>query len=108
MAMHTDPEFAAEMRALQQNKRATAADIHARAVARGEIDPGVDPGLIDEIVPAQMFMHCFARGEALDRRYIDHLVDDILMPLLTRRATGAQQPGGTEVDDRRRDGESRA
>jgi AcrR family transcriptional regulator len=84
MAMLNDPEFAAEMRGLQDSKRSIALEIHARAVARGEISAGSDPNLIDEIAPAQMFMQCFARGEPLDGPFILHLVDDILMPLLTR------------------------
>jgi AcrR family transcriptional regulator len=84
MAMHNDPEFAAEMRELQQTKRSTAALIHARAVTRGELGAGSDALLIDEIAPAMMFMHRFALGEPLDGPFIDHLVDDVLMPLLTR------------------------
>lgn len=84
MAMHADPEFAVEMRKLQQAKRATAAQIHARAVSRGELKAHSDPHLTDEIAPALMFMHCFARGEPLNGQFIDHLVDDILLPLLTR------------------------
>jgi AcrR family transcriptional regulator len=84
MAMHNDPEFAAEMRGLQLSKRSTASQIHARAVSRGELNAGSDPLLIDEIAPAMMFMHRFARGEPLDGPFINHLVDDVLMPLLTR------------------------
>jgi AcrR family transcriptional regulator len=84
MAMLNDPEFAAEMRGLQEAKSTAASVIHARAVSRGEISADSDPHLIDEIAPAQMFMQCFARGEPLDGPFIDHLVDDILMPLLTR------------------------
>ncbi len=84
MAMLHDPEFAAEMRQLQQSKRGMALEIHARAVARGELEADSEPDLIEEIAPAQMFMQCFARGEPLDRAFIDHLVDDILLPLLMR------------------------
>jgi AcrR family transcriptional regulator len=83
MAMLHDPEFAAEMRGLQESKQNTANAIRARAVARGELTPDSDPNLIDEIAPALMFMQCFARGEPLDERFISHLVDDILMPVLT-------------------------
>ncbi len=68
----------------RQTKRSTAALIHARAVGRGELDAGSDGLLIDEIAPAMMFMHRFALGEPLDGPFIDHLVDDVLMPLLTR------------------------
>jgi AcrR family transcriptional regulator len=84
MAMLNDPDFAAEMRALQASKRSTAVAIHSRAVSRGEIGAGIDPYLIDEIAPAQLFMQFIARGEPLDGPFIKHLVDDILMPLLTR------------------------
>jgi AcrR family transcriptional regulator len=84
MAMLNDPEFAAEMRGIQDAKSMVAREIYDRAVSRGEIRAEIDPHLIDEIAPAQMFMQCFARGEPLDERFIDHLVDDILMPLLTR------------------------
>lgn len=84
MAMYNDPEFATEMRALQESKRSTAVEIHARAVSRGEISADSDPHLIDEIAPAQMFMQCFARGEKLDGPFLTHLVDDILLPLLKR------------------------
>jgi AcrR family transcriptional regulator len=83
MAMLNDPEFATEMRFLQAAKRTTAVEIHARAVSRGEISADTDPNLIEEIAPAQMFMQCFARGEPLDGPFIDHLVDDILIPVLT-------------------------
>jgi AcrR family transcriptional regulator len=84
MAMLNDPDFAVEMRMLQASKRSTAVAIHARAVNRGEIRADTDPYLIDEIAPAQLFMQFIARGEPLDGPFIKHLVDDILMPLLTR------------------------
>jgi AcrR family transcriptional regulator len=84
MAMHTDPELAAEMRAMRDSKTPLAAAICARAEARGELKPGYDAGLIDEIVPGQLFMHSFALGGSLDAGFIDHLVDDIILPLLRR------------------------
>jgi AcrR family transcriptional regulator len=89
MTMLHDPEFAAEMRGMQEAKRSTAAAIHARAVERGELGAGTDPNLIEEIAPAQMFMQCFARGEPLDGPFISHLVDDILMPVLRHRSSGS-------------------
>jgi len=84
MAMYSDPEFAAEMRALQSSKQHITSEIHARAVRRGEARAGSDPHLIEEIAPALMFTHYFAEGRSLDEAFIAHLVDDILMPLLTR------------------------
>ena len=89
MAMLHDAEFAAEMRLLQEAKNATAGAIHARAVSRGELSAESKADLIEEIAPAQLFMQCFARGEALDEPFIHHLVDDILIPVLKHRSSGS-------------------
>ena len=87
MALHTDPELAAQLRQMRDSKVPLARTICARAEARGELRPGYDARLIDEIVPAQLFMRGFALGEPLDQAFIDHLVDDIVLPLITRRYT---------------------
>jgi AcrR family transcriptional regulator len=84
MAMHTDPDLAAELRAMRDSKLPYAEAICARAMVRGELRPGYDAGLIDEVVPALLFMHCFAFGQPLDDAFIAHVVDDIILPLLTR------------------------
>jgi AcrR family transcriptional regulator len=84
MAMRCDQDLAAEMRALQAAKRPLAQAICSRAVSRGELPAGCAAGLVEEIAPAQIFMHHFARGEPLDERFITHLVDDILLPLLSK------------------------
>jgi AcrR family transcriptional regulator len=84
MAMHRDPELAAELRSMREPKTPAAAAICERAEHRGELRPGYDAGLIEEIVPGLMFMHSFAQGAPLDAPYIEHVVDDIIVPLLTR------------------------
>jgi AcrR family transcriptional regulator len=84
MALHTDPELAAQLRQMRDSKIPLAETICARALARGELRPGYQAGLIDEIVPALVFMRRFALGEPLDAAFLDHLVDDIVLPLLTR------------------------
>ncbi|GAA5179847.1 TetR/AcrR family transcriptional regulator [Rugosimonospora acidiphila] len=84
MAMRTDEDLAAEMRALHSSKSPIARVICARAEERGELRPGYNVDLIEEIVPAQLFMHSFVLGEPLDARLVDHLVDDIVLPLLMR------------------------
>jgi hypothetical protein len=88
IAMMHDPELAAELRSMTDAKRRAATMIHSRAVSRGELSSDSDANLIEEIAPAQMFMQCFARGEPLDAAFIDHLVDDILIPVLRRRPSG--------------------
>jgi AcrR family transcriptional regulator len=84
MAMYRDPELAAELRSMRTSKAPAAAIICARAEQRGELRPGYDAGLIDEIVPGQMFMHHFAIGLPLDATFLAHVVDDIILPLLKR------------------------
>jgi AcrR family transcriptional regulator len=83
-AMRNDPELAAELRSMRSSKTPSAEAICARAQQRGELRPGYDAGLIDEIVPGQIFMQTFARGEPLNAAFIDHVVDDIIIPLLKR------------------------
>ena len=84
MAMHKDPELAAELRGMRSSKTPIAEAICGRAEQRGELRPGYDPGLIDEIVPGLFFMHSFAFGASLDAPFLDHVVDDIILPLLKR------------------------
>jgi AcrR family transcriptional regulator len=84
MAMRSDPEFGNEMRMTYESKQAVIESIVCRAAARGELPSRCNASFIEEIAPAQLFMHSFAWGEPLDAKYIDHLVDDILLPLLTR------------------------
>lgn len=81
-ALQSEPELAAELRAMRDSKVAYAEVVCSRALARGELRPGYRAGLIDEIVPALMFMRAFAMGEPLDAAFVDHLVDDIILPLL--------------------------
>jgi AcrR family transcriptional regulator len=83
-AMQNDPELAAELRLLWEPRHPLAAAICARAEERGELRPGYDVAVIDEIVPARIFMHHFAFGGAVDAAFIDRLVDDIILPLLKR------------------------
>ncbi|GID33370.1 TetR/AcrR family transcriptional regulator [Paractinoplanes brasiliensis] len=84
MALHTDPELAAQLRRMRESKIPFAETICARGEARGELRPGYDTKLIDEIVPAVIFMRGFALGESVDQPYLEHLVDDIILPLLRR------------------------
>jgi AcrR family transcriptional regulator len=84
MAMRTEPALAEQLRSMRESRAPHAELLCSRAQERGELRPGYDSGLIDEIVPAQLFMHGFAFGLPLDPPFIDHLVDDIILPLLTR------------------------
>jgi AcrR family transcriptional regulator len=80
--LQSEPELAAEMRAMRDSKAGYAEVICSRAMKRGELNPGYRADLVDEIVPALMFMRAFALGEPLDAVFVDHLVDDIILPVL--------------------------
>jgi AcrR family transcriptional regulator len=84
MAMLSDPDFACEMRGMKESKKLLFEEIRDRAVARGELREDCRVDLVDEIVPGQLFMRRFSDGLPLDKPYVDHLVDDIILPLITR------------------------
>ena len=84
MAMHRDPELAAELRSMHSSKKPAAELICKRAASRGELPGTYRAELIDEIVPPLLFMHHFAHGEPLDAAFLAHVVDDIILPLLRR------------------------
>ena len=82
-AMRSDPDFAAAMHAMAKTKPDLGIALCQRAVERGHLTAGCKAGVIEEIAPAALFMRGFIRGEPLDDEYVAHLVDDILLPLLT-------------------------
>lgn len=84
-AMRTDPELAALLRSqVFESKMAAQECIVRRAVERGEIPPTADPGTLTEILPSVVFGRLLISGEPLDRDFREHVVDDILLPVLRR------------------------
>jgi AcrR family transcriptional regulator len=77
-----DPELC---RAIDQQmrdaKNRLPVSVVLRAIARGDLPEGADPNLFDEIVPAVAVMRIMA-GQHLDDTFIDHVVDDLLIPAL--------------------------
>jgi hypothetical protein len=59
-----------------------------RAVARGELPGDTVATIFPEVAPALLFMRIFAYGDVVDDAYLDHLTDDILIPLMARRFGG--------------------
>ena len=88
-AMRTDPELAALMRAQVINAEGRFDGIIRRSIGRGELPDGTTAEMINEVGPAVVMMRLVFRGEALDDAFLDHLVDDILIPILghTRSST---------------------
>jgi hypothetical protein len=92
--MRADTALARTLRALFAED-SVSATIIGRAVARGELPPdtgGNLAGLVHEVVEAQVFRQMVA-GSEFDEAFARHVVDDIVMPLLSgsvRREPGSR------------------
>lgn len=83
MGMHNDKELTQRLLPKLGRNLPPTVTICARAEQRGELRADYDAGLIDEIVMPMIFIRHYAFGLPVDAAFIDHLVDDILLPLLT-------------------------
>ncbi len=54
----------------------------ARGVERGEVRPGADTAQIANVGPAMMSYYCLTENPHLPDGYVEHLVDNVLMPLV--------------------------
>ncbi len=82
-AAATDPELASTVSLeLMADKAHLAEAMLARARARGELGPGVTPVLLHELISALTLQRRLSGG-VLDHDYIVHIVDDVLLPVLT-------------------------
>ena len=61
------------------------AEVIDRAVARGELDTHIDPGLFEEIAGAMILFRLF-NDQPLDEAFLDKLVDVVLLPAFIRAA----------------------
>ncbi|WP_328456577.1 TetR/AcrR family transcriptional regulator [Amycolatopsis sp. NBC_00438] len=82
--MRSDPDLAAHMRRILRRDEAAMTE-QPFGGARGEhLVPGA-AGLFAEIVPALIVHRLVVVGEPSDRSFVEHIVDDVLLPLLRRR-----------------------
>ncbi|HVV07639.1 MAG TPA: TetR/AcrR family transcriptional regulator [Amycolatopsis sp.] len=86
-AMRRDTGLAEAVRGqVVDDKRAVFGAVLDRAAGRGDLPANLDHGLFAEISSAMLFSRLFVTGESLDDRFIRHLVDEILLPLLDQHA----------------------
>jgi AcrR family transcriptional regulator len=84
-AMQSTPELARCVREnLVEHKRYVARTLVERAVARGELPPDADPDVFHETAPALMFFRVLVTGAPVDDKFLCHITDDVLVPLLAR------------------------
>ncbi len=84
LAMRESVALAAALRVqMIEDRRDIAALIVQRAFDRGEPCSPTAADVFNELVPAMVFSRLLVTGEALDDAFIQHMVDDILLPLMT-------------------------
>lgn len=83
--MRSDPDLAAAMRRLlRRDEAAMTREPFAQGIERGEALVPHAAELFTEIGPAVIVHRLVVVGEPCDRVFLEHLVDDILLPLLRR------------------------
>lgn len=78
-----------------ESKRSMHDTIVNRAVARGELHAPEASALLHEVVHAMLLTRKLWTDEKFDQEFAVHLVDDILMPLLTSCKCQSGQPDST-------------
>ena len=82
--MRTDPELADAMRCdLLGAKESAIAPLFQRAAERGEPLHTDAVRLFLEVAPAVVMHRLIVTAEAVDDAYVTHVVDDVLLPVLT-------------------------
>lgn len=89
VAVQKDAELAEAVRtSMLEDKNDVTDRLIERAIARGELPADTDVTLFPEVAPSMLFMRIFVYGDTVDDAYLDHLTDDILIPLMARRFGG--------------------
>jgi len=89
-AMRTDPELAGVLRSHLAEDYSAALPIIRRAAGRGEVPSGAEEALartVHELIEAQLFRQ-MALGAPFDEQFSRHVVDDLVLPVLTRNRQG--------------------
>ncbi|HUJ65640.1 MAG TPA: TetR-like C-terminal domain-containing protein, partial [Acidimicrobiales bacterium] len=69
-------------------------EVIARAVRRGEVDPGVDVDLVIQVVPAVMFLRTVLYGELVGPEMFQRVLTELVYPLLTAPRSARWDPSG--------------
>lgn len=85
-----NPELAATLQgSLLADKQESCRQVVDRAIARGELATSFDREIFVEVLPAVLFFRAFTSGKPLDEAFLQHVVDDIAMPLTFQHCTAA-------------------
>jgi AcrR family transcriptional regulator len=84
-AMRSAPELGDCLREqVFHSKAAALRTVVDRAVLRGEVPPDADAALAHEVAGAMWVHHVLVVGGSVDDAFIEHVTDDVLIPLLGR------------------------
>jgi AcrR family transcriptional regulator len=84
-AMRSDAELADLVRTqILDSKRGKFTEVIDRAVGRGELPAGTTADLLEEVIPAVLISRLVLQGLPADTAFAEHMVDDIVLPLLSR------------------------
>ncbi|MEA5360784.1 TetR/AcrR family transcriptional regulator [Amycolatopsis sp., V23-08] len=87
-ARASDPELLDELETRFSSGARLPPEVIERAVARGELSGPVDAGLFEEVVASVLFMRWMWRLP-MDAGFLDHVVDDLAVPVLTAGSRAA-------------------
>ncbi len=82
---HRDPEFGkllGEKNPIEAERQ--SAEVFERAIARGEISKKADIAFLSEVVPSIITHRVFITQQSVNQKFIEQLVDQVLIPSLTR------------------------
>ncbi len=85
-AVARNPVLASTMYEYMYEKKHTVHEtVIRRAAERGELDPTTDPHLLHEVAHSMMLARRLEICAPLDKEFAEHVVDDVLIPVLTAR-----------------------
>jgi len=92
-AASSDSELAVALRSvLQDPQLASLQTLLTRAHARGDLSRPVDVNLVWEVAQGQFCTRAGVDCGTVDAGYVEHLVDDVLMPVINHAGAGAPAP----------------
>ncbi len=99
VAMRSDPELADLLREqMLLGKQDASRAWTRRCIERGQLPPDADGDLFHEVAPAMVFMRLLISQQPCDEAFTVRIVDDVLLPLLTR-STGHTSPATTRTSE---------
>ncbi|MCK9902715.1 TetR family transcriptional regulator [Parafrankia colletiae] len=83
--MPRNPELRSAVRErMWSQRRSSSESIVNRGIARGEVSPEADPAILIELGTALILQRLLITGDPVDRSFVEHIVDDLIIPYAAR------------------------